>query len=67
MGDLLDFPAYGSHDDGHDGAEKVEEAIGQVGECGDSEHRALGHSAGVPRNEDGGDGGGILAGAAQES
>ena len=35
---LLDFPAQGSHEAGHERTEQVEEAIRQVGKRGHSEH-----------------------------
>lgn len=53
--------------DGHQGRDDVEEAVGQVGERGDMQHQRLRHAAGVPRHEDGGDGGGVLRRAAQQA
>ena len=42
-------------EDGHEGGDDVEEAVGEVGEGGDVEDEGLGHAAGVPGDEDGGD------------
>ena len=53
-------------DDAGEGREKVEETIGEVGEGGHAENGALNKTAGVPRNKDTGDGGSVLAGAAEE-
>ena len=55
------------HEDAHQGADEVEEAVGEVGEGGHAEDGGLGHAAGVPGNEHGGHGDGILGGAAQEA
>ena len=61
-----DFPTDGGHEDGHQGTEEVEETVGEIGEGGDTQDGGLCQAAGVPWNEYGGDGGGILAGAAEQ-
>ena len=58
---LIPCPCY---EDAHQGADEVEEAVGEVGEGGHAEDGGLGHSAGVPGDEHGGDGDGIFGGAA---
>ena len=61
-----DFPTDGGHENGHQGTEEVEETVGEIGEGGDTQDGGLCQAAGVPGNEYGGDGGGILAGAAEQ-
>lgn len=61
-----DFPTDGGHEDGHQGTDDIEETVGKIGEGGYSEDGGLCHTAGVPGNEYGGNGGGILTGAAQQ-
>ena len=63
----VDFKSDGGHQDGHEGADEVEDAIGQVGDGGHAEHGGLGHTAGVPRHEHGDDGGGVFYAAAQQT
>ena len=48
----------------HKRADEVEKAVGQVGECRDTQYRSLRHAAGVPRDEHGGDSRRIFDGAA---
>ena len=57
----------GGHEQAHDGAEEVEEAVGEVGEGGYAEHGALRHAAGVPGHQHRGDGHGVLGAAAQQT
>ena len=54
-------------EDGHQRRDDVEEAVGKVLDGGDFQHQGLGHAAGVPRYEHGGDGGGVFGGAAEET
>ena len=61
-----DFPADCGHEDSHQGTDKVEETVGEIGEGGDTKDGGLCHAASVPGNEYGGDGGCILAGAAEQ-
>ncbi len=60
------LPSDGSHEERHQGAEDVKEAIRQIGDGGHAEDGALRHAARVPRHKDAGDGGGVLAGATQQ-
>ena len=60
----FDLPPDGGDDDGHQGTEEVEEAVGKIGDGGYAEDGALRHAAGVPRHQDAGDGGGVLTGSA---
>ena len=53
--------------DTHERADKVKEAIGEVGEGGYAEDGGLGHAAGVPGDEYGGYRDGIFGRAAQET
>ena len=59
--------ARSGHEQAHDGAEEVEEAVGEVGEGGYAEHGALRHAAGVPGHQHRGDGHGVLGAAAQQT
>ena len=52
----IDLVADGSDEDACDGGQDVEEAIGQIGECGHIEDCGLRHAAGAPGNEHRGDG-----------
>ena len=61
------FPSYRCHQQGHEGADDVEEAVWEISERGNTEDGGLGHAAGVPRNENRGDGGDILCRAAEEA
>lgn len=65
IGNFSDLPTGGSNEDGHQGTDDIEETVGKIGEGGYSENGGLCHTAGVPGNEYGGNGGGILTGAAQ--
>ncbi len=33
----VDFPTYCSHKQGHEGADDVEETVGEIDECGDTD------------------------------
>ena len=43
---FLDLPPDGGDDDGRQGTEEVEEAVGKIGDGGDAEDGALRHAAG---------------------
>lgn len=58
--------AEGRYGDAHQRRENVEETEGEVHEGWHAEHGALRHAAGVPRHEHGGDGHGVLGGAAEQ-
>ncbi len=58
--------ADGGYEDGHEGADQVEDAIGQIGQGGYSKHGGLGHTAGVPRYQHGDNSGGVFDTAAQQ-
>ena len=59
--------ADGCYEDAHQGADEVEEAVGQVGQRGHAEDGGLRHAARVPGDEGRGDGDGVLGGAAQQA
>ena len=61
------LPTDGGYEDAHQRTEEVEEAVGQIDECGYAEYGRLGHTTGVPGDEHGGDGGCVFGGAAQEA
>ena len=63
----LYLPTDGGYEDAHQRTEEVEEAVGQIDKCGYSEHGRLGHTAGVPMDEYGGDGSCVFCGATQEA
>ena len=54
-------------EDAHQGADEIEEAVGQIGESGYAEDSGLGHAADIPRDEYGGHGDSILGSAAQQA
>ena len=54
-------------EDGHQWRDDVEEAVGKVFDGGDFQHQGLGHAAGVPRYEHGGDCGRVFGRAAEQS
>ena len=58
---------YRSDDDAHEGADEIEETIGQIGEGGYAKHGALSHAASVPRHKHGGDSDTIFGGATEEA
>ena len=62
----FNLPADDSDNDAHQRTNQVEETIGKIGESGHAQHRRLRHTAGVPGDEHGGDGGRILGGTAQQ-
>ena len=65
---FLDYFVTGRRNqDAHHRAEDVEEAEGQVGEGRYTQDGGLGHAAGIPRDECGGDGHGIFGGSAQQA
>ena len=63
----LDLPSQCRHGDAHDGGEEIEETIGQIGQCGHAQDRALGESAGVPGHEHGGHRAAVFAAAAEQA
>ena len=65
--DLLDLIAGGSDENRHQRTDQIKDTIGEIGPCGDTQNSGLGHTAGGPRDQDGGHGHGILGGAAQQS
>ena len=64
---LFDFESGECHEYRHEGAQQVEKAIGQVGECTYSQYGSLGHAAGVPRDKYRSDRNRIFHGAAKQS
>ena len=59
------FISDSSNKDTHYRTDKVEEAIGKVGQCGYTQNGGLRHAAGVPWDKRGGDGNGISRGTAK--
>ena len=72
MGKLFFFGAeylisQHGNEDGHEWRDDVEKAIWEVFNGWHFQNQRLGHTTGVPRHEYGGDGGGVLGGAAEET
>ena len=64
MDNLVSCPCY---KDAHQGADEVEETVGEIGEGGYAEDGGLGHAAGIPGDEHGGYRDGIFGSATQKT
>lgn len=62
LDDFISCPRYKYT---HQRTDEVEEAVGQIGQCGYTENGGLCHAAGIPRDKYGSDGYGIFGRTAQ--